>query len=90
MSGNLTFRPRSPTPVRVLSDAGLSEEVRTLTFAKFLELVAILATHRAGGEAHHAFRQSIINDLEMHCGYSAARAEQVVDLFETRARRQAA
>jgi 3-deoxy-D-arabino-heptulosonate 7-phosphate (DAHP) synthase class II len=49
-----------------------------------------LAAFRAGDEAHHAFRQSIVNDLEAHCGYSAARAEQVVDLYERLARRRRA
>lgn len=38
------------------------------------------------GEAHQSFRQSIINEMVAHRGYSAVRAAQVVDLLERHAR----
>ncbi len=47
------------------------------------ELALELSQYR--GEAHDTFRESIINDL-LERGYSRARAEQLVDEAEARAK----
>ncbi|RKH69080.1 hypothetical protein D7X96_15995 [Corallococcus interemptor] len=36
----------------------------------------------ADGHARHSVRQSIINEMQVHGGFSAVRAEQVVDELE--------
>lgn len=56
-----------------------------LTYKQFESLIQNQLLH-LGGDAHHAFRESLIFNAQ-EAGYSARRAAQLVDAIEERARR---
>ncbi|NOJ94551.1 hypothetical protein HMI51_16635 [Corallococcus coralloides] len=53
-----------------------------MTYRDIKKLVAHMVGTLGEGHARHAFRQSIINDMQLHGGFSAVGAEQVVDQLE--------
>ncbi|WP_434380574.1 hypothetical protein [Melittangium boletus] len=59
-----------------------NSKMEKMSFEQFEQLVQYLSHLR--GEAHNAFRESVIFNLQER-GYSAVRASQVVDEFERRA-----